>query len=205
MKELHSRQDLAASFLVCKSFFKIFYRIWSFVSDTFWDNLNSQALHGRRDDRGREANIRRASIATPIHQRTFQPSSPAYTRVRRRPRAVQANATAGPSTVQANATAGPSTVQANTTVATAGPSTQPGNGVPGPGELVMSPTRQETDLLIRLANGSGLSQYDTLGLMEMCTHCGNYFLGSFLGSHLISCTHNWWIRSLMYFLVWTIW
>ena len=59
-----------------------------------------------------------------------------------------------------------------------------------PGELVMSPNHREIDLLIRLANGSGLSQCDTLGLMELCAHCSNFFLGSFLGSHLISCTHK---------------
>ena len=94
-------------------------------------------------------------------QATLQPTSPAYTRVRR------------PVQAQANAIAGPSNQPA------------PGNGVPGEPEL--SPTQMETELLTRLANGSGLSQYDTLGFLETCTRCGNLFLGSFLGPHITSC------------------
>jgi hypothetical protein len=43
---------------------------------------------------------------------------------------------------------------------------------------------------LTLANGSGLSQYDMLGFMEVCTHCRNFFLGSFLGSHVTSCAHK---------------
>lgn len=78
--------------------------------------------------------------------------------------------------------------------AIAGPSNQPGNGeIRGqgdgdPGESVLSPNQVEIDLLIRLANGSGISRYDTLGFMEECTGCGNYFLGSFFSSHVTSCT-----------------
>ena len=102
-----------------------------------------------------------------IHQRT-PPSLPAYTRIRR------ANAIAGPSTAAV---------------------TQPGNEETGslqghgdPGASVLSPTQMEVDLLIRIANGSGLSHYDTLGFLEMCSQCGNYFLSSFLGRHVTSCT-----------------
>ena len=62
-----------------------------------------------------------------------------------------------------------------------------GRDVPGASVVVMSPTQQEIDLLIRLANGSGLSHYDTLGFMEMCTRCGDFFLGSFLCRHITSC------------------
>lgn len=72
--------------------------------------------------------------------------------------------------------------------AIAGPSNQHGNGVPG--ECELSPTQMETELLTRLANGSGLSQYDCLGFLETCTRCGNVFLSSFLGRHLTSCIND---------------
>lgn len=127
----------------------------------FFDNGNrdsyDRARRRRRDDLDREAAFYRAGDAA--RQRARQPTTAAYTRVRR---PVQANAIAGPSN-------------------------QPGNGVPGESEL--SPTQMETELLTRLANGSGLSQYDRLGFLETCTRCGNIFLGSFLGRHLTSCTH----------------
>ena len=145
------------------------YLFSSVVSGTPWEFDNEAR---RRDviDRRRDA-VHQVDDAT--RERTRRPSSAAYTRVRRRP--VQANAVAGPST-------------------------QPGNGggsvqnrdVPGASQavMVMSPTQQEIDLLVRLANGSGLSHYDTLGFMEMCTRCGYFFLGSFLCRHITSCMHK---------------
>jgi hypothetical protein len=133
----------------------------------FFDDSNDRARRRRRDALDREAALYRARDTAP------QPTSAAYTRIRRR---VSANAIAGPSTrpVPANAIAGPSTPR--------------GNGEPGESE--MSPTQMETDILTRLANGAGISQYDALGFLETCTRCGNFFLRSFLGRHLTSCVHK---------------
>ena len=104
------------------------------------NNYNSDhARQRRRDNLDREAAFHR--VSDEAHQRTRQPTTAAYTRVRRR---VQANAIAGPSN-------------------------QAGNSAPG-----------ESELLTRLANGSGLSQYDSLGFLETCTRCGNLFLVVFL-------------------------
>ena len=123
------------------------------------NNYNSdRARQRRRDNLDREAAFHR--VSDEARQRTRQPTTAAYTCVRRR---VQANAIAGPSN-------------------------QAGNSAPGESE--QSPTQVETELLTRLANGSGLSQYDSLGFLETCTRCGNLFLGSFLGRHLTSCTHK---------------
>lgn len=135
----------------------------------FFDNGNNydrdRAWRRRRDDLDQEAALHRAGYySDTAHQHTSQPTSAAYTRVRR--------------PVQPEA-------QANTI---AGPSNQPGNDMPG--EFEPSPTQTETELLTRLANGSGLSPYDRLGFLETCTRCGNLFLGSFLGRHLTSCTHK---------------
>jgi hypothetical protein len=131
----------------------------------FFDKGNyDRARRRRRDEVDRKAAFLRARDLDAARQHTRQSTSAAYTRVRR---PVQANAIAGPSN-------------------------QSGNGVPqagDSGESVLSPTQTETELLTRLANGSGLSQYDSLGLLETCTRCGNLFLGSFIGRHLISCTH----------------
>jgi hypothetical protein len=82
--------------------------------------------------------------------------------------------------MQANAIAGPST------------STQPGfvRGQDAPGVSELCPTQMELDLLHRIANGSGLSYYDTLAFLEMCNSCRNFFLSSFLGRHITSCTVN---------------
>ena len=51
---------------------------------------------------------------------------------------------------------------------------------PASGVSVSSLIQMEIDLLTRLANGLGLSQYDTLGFLEKCNNCSNFFLGSFL-------------------------
>jgi hypothetical protein len=158
-----SRQDLV-EYLVCPYFIYIV-TTTDCLSDTFgfFDNGNNydrdRARRRRRDDLDREAAFHRARNAA--RQRTRQPTTAAYTRVRR-----------------------PVQLEANTI---AGPSNQPGNGVPG--ECELSPTQMETELLTRLANGSGLSQYDRLGFLETCTRCGKLFLSSFLGRHLTSCTY----------------
>lgn len=115
----------------------------------------------RRDALDRIAASYRAGDAT-RQDTTSQSSSAAYTRVR------HSNAIAGPSN-------------------------QPGNGeISGlgrgePGESLLSPNQVEIDLLTRLANGSGISHYETLGFMEKCTGCNYYFLGSFFSSHVTSC------------------
>jgi hypothetical protein len=146
------------------------------VSGTSWDYIDNDLARRVRDRRralDREASVHRPGTAT--RQRTTHQPSSAYTRVRRH---VQANAIAGPSArPQAGNGSNTGIVQ--------------GHGVPGaPGASVPSPTQMEIDLLTRLANGSGLSQYDTLGFLEMCNHCGNSFLGSFLCRHITSCTQK---------------
>ena len=78
VKESHSRWDLAG-LLVRLSFLCLnFYLFWSFISGTSWDN--NEALHGRRNILGHEANVHQAGTTT--HQRTHQPSSSAYAHIR---------------------------------------------------------------------------------------------------------------------------
>ena len=146
------------------------YHYLSLISDMWglFGSDNDRVRRRRRDalDREAAAYLRADSAAV---QRTLQSTSPAYTRVRR---PVQANAVAGPSTQPGRAET-PGSAQGQ-------------DGLPG--ESVLSPSQLEIDLLIRLANGSGLSQYDTLGFLEKCTRCGYFFLGSFIGPHITSCT-----------------
>lgn len=84
------------------------------------------------------------------------PVSSAATRVRRRQ--AQANAVAGLVLPQTQAPAG---------------------------QFHPIPTQVEIDLLTRLANGDGLSPYDTEGFIERCDRCGRAFLASLLSSHII--------------------
>ena len=136
------------------------------VPDSSWSFLDMEHVRRRRRDAlDRNAASYQADDAA-RQNAARRPSSAAYTRVR----------------------------CSTSSNAIAGPSNQPGNGeIPGrghgdSGESLISPNQVEIDLLIRLANGDGISHYDTLGFMEKCTGCGSYFLGSFFSSHVTSCT-----------------
>lgn len=136
------------------------------ILDGFWsftnnDNRDNRARRSRRDH---EAAFHQVDNSNRQHT---PPSSPAYTRIRR---PVQANAIAGPSMQPGN--------EENRSL-------QGDPGASGP-----TPSQMEVELLIRIANGTGLSHYDTLGFLEMCTQCGYYFLRSFLGPHVASCTRS---------------
>ena len=171
MQQAGPRYHPGLSVLFLKKF--IFWLILV-VSGMLWDYVDNnlaQCVRDRHCGLDCEATVHLPDTAT--CQRTHQQFS-AYTWVQRR---VQANALAGSSTWPGNR-GDIGTVQ--------------GHGVPGaPGASVPSPTQMEIDLLTRLGNGSGLSQYDMLGFLEMCNHCSNLFLGSFLCCHITSCTQKW--------------
>ena len=69
------------------------------------------------------------------------------------------------------------------------------------GASVQSPTQTDIDLLHRLANGSGLSYYDTLGFLERCTCCCDFFLSSFICHHITSCTCSKWCCLIVFWCI----
>ena len=98
------------------------------------DNRDNRARRSRRDH---EAAFHQVDNSNRQHT---PPSSPAYTRIRR---PVQANAIAGPSMQPRN---------------------EENRSLQGdPGASVPTPSQMEVELLIGIANGTGLSHYDTLG------------------------------------------
>ena len=137
---------------------------WSVVSGTSWDFIDNDLARDCR--RALDCEVTVHPFGTATRQHTHQASS-AYTRVQHR---VQANAITGPLTQPASGNGG------NTGFVQ-------GHGVPSApasSASVSSLTQMEIDLFTRLANGLGLSQYDTLGFLEKCNNCSNFFLGSFL-------------------------